>query len=238
MNSVVSNLIQSPTFIGVRSFTRKFEIGRKLLQLIASSINGKYEDGFQKVMLDNIQASDTIWDIGANVGFYTEKFLQIIDASGQVVAVEPSPSSAEKCRELAHKNSNLTVIEAAIGSYSGEAHLVIEEESTSPTNHISNSSENSVSVSLMTGDVLLKETKASPNLIKIDVEGFEIDVLKGMPQVLSSPELRSVFVEVHSKLLEENGYRNGPKLIAQILGGAGFQTKWIDFSHIVGLKPY
>ncbi|NEQ84963.1 MAG: FkbM family methyltransferase [Moorea sp. SIO2I5] len=41
-----------------------------------------------------------------------------------------------------------------------------------------------------------------PNILKIDVEGFEIEVLKGMQTVLASSTLRAVFIEVHFKLLE------------------------------------
>ncbi|NEN94750.1 MAG: FkbM family methyltransferase [Moorea sp. SIO3I7] len=75
-----------------------------------------------------------------------------------------------------------------------------------------------------------------PNIIKIDVEGFELEVLKGIQTVLSSSTLKAVFIEVHFKLLEENGYTNAIEMIVKILHKYGFSTTWIDFLHIVGFK--
>ncbi len=235
---LTSSFIQSPLAIKIRSNLRKSPFGRKMLQTIAGSINKEYEARFNKELLESIKSGDTVWDIGANIGFYTRKFLDIVGTEGHVVAVEPAPSSANACRELINQNNytNLTVVESALSSEVGTAELSLDEDPTSPTNRLSQSSSNTLTISVTTGDFLLENLGYYPNIIKIDVEGFEVEVLKGMETVLSSSKLRAVFIEVHFKLLEENGYKNAIEMIVEILNQHEFSTKWIDFSHIVGFK--
>jgi len=237
MTYTFSKLIQMPLITRLRSLIRQVPIGRKALQFVATSISNGYEDRFQKELLDSIKLGDTVWDIGANIGFYTEKFLSLVGSEGQVVAIEPTPASAQICREIGLKASlnNLTVIERAFGSKIGKAYLTIDAE-TSVTNHLSSISSNSLEVLVTTGDELSVELNHEPNIIKIDVEGFEVEVLAGMSTVLASPNLKAVFVEVHFELLEEAGYQNGAQIIVQTLEKNYFYTQWIDFSHIVGFK--
>jgi hypothetical protein len=73
-------------------------------------------------------------------------------------------------------------------------------------------------------------------VIKIDVEGAEIEVLRGMQKVLTSSDLRAIFIEVHSQILEQNGYHDAIKIITQILNNNGFNINWTDFSHIEAIR--
>jgi hypothetical protein len=76
----------------------------------------------------------------------------------------------------------------------------------------------------------------APTVIKLDVEGFEVHALRGMPNVLRQPQLRKLFIEVHFTLLERNGTKDGPKQIAALLEPAGFKLDWLDFSHVVATR--
>jgi FkbM family methyltransferase len=130
------------------------------------------------------------------------------------------------------------VVESALGSSNGSTYFTIDNENpTSPTNKLS-SINNGLKVEITTGDDLLKNLDSSPNLIKLDVEGAEIEVLKGMTNVLSNSNLRAIFIEVHSKMLEENGYQNGSQTIETTLQNYGFKTRWTDFSHIEGIRNW
>ncbi|NEO21448.1 hypothetical protein [Moorena sp. SIO4A5] len=102
---LTSYLIQSPFAIKIRSNLRKSPFGRTIIQTIAGSINKEYDAHFNKELLESIKSGDTVWDIGANIGFYTRKFLDIVGTEGHVVAVEPAPSSANACRKLINPNS-------------------------------------------------------------------------------------------------------------------------------------
>src|SRR5208337_2172509 len=65
-----------------------------------------------------------------------------------------------------------------------------------------------------------------PNVMKIDVEGFEEEVLTGMPRVLADPRLRAIFLEVHFALLEQRGKTTAPLRIERTLREYKFRTKW------------
>ena len=68
-------------------------------------------------------------------------------------------------------------------------------------------------------EVVLKKTLPRPNLIKIDVEGFEYFVLKGLQKTLADPACRSVCLEVHAHLLPED---ISPDMLMTYLKDLGF----------------
>jgi len=168
---------------------------------------------------------------------HTQIFLDAVGTGGKVVAIEPSPSSAQKCRDLIQQRSlsNLTVIESAMSNINGVASLSMDGDPTSPTNRLDSSSKAALKVSVITGDSLVI-TEAFPNVIKIDVEGYEVEVLNSMHQILTSSCVKFVFVEVHFALLEKRGLRNGAEEIIKIFKQHNFNVNWIDFSHIMGFK--
>jgi FkbM family methyltransferase len=139
MKQIIFSLLQSQLLINIRSFLRQSRIGRIFHNLWASLINKQYEDRFQQYLMKSIRIGDIVWDVGANVGFYTQKFLDAVGSSGQVIAIEPAPLSAEECRQIAKKNNrtNLLVIESALGNKNGTAKLTITEDQTSPNNWLS-----------------------------------------------------------------------------------------------------
>jgi hypothetical protein len=88
-------------------------------------------------------------------------------------------------------------------------------------------------VEVVPGDLL--GDLAKPDVVKIDVEGFELEVIRGMRSVLGS--VRAAFIEVHFGLLEERGMRQAPSEIVAELKGLGFNTvKWVDASHIMAIR--
>ncbi len=76
-----------------------------------------------------------------------------------------------------------------------------------------------------------------PTVVKIDVEGAELDVIQGMALALSRPECRAVFCEVHFSILEQNGSSLAPIEIQSLLRQYGFdRIAWVDASHLVAEK--
>jgi hypothetical protein len=90
-------------------------------------------------------------------------------------------------------------------------------------------------VSVMPGNALVGSPM--PNLVKIDVEGYEPEVINGMPNILTN--VRAAFIEVHFSILESRGMLQQPAAIVQELKRLGFTTvKWVDASHIEALRTF
>ncbi|MEB3310423.1 MAG: FkbM family methyltransferase [Snowella sp.] len=124
MNNLIFDLSQNQFFINLRAKVRNYRIGKAFFQFLVSLINNKkYEDRFQQELLRFVGEGDVVWDIGANIGLYTQQFLDKVGINGQVIAIEPSPKSAQLCREISEqgKYQNLLVIESALGSSNGSS---------------------------------------------------------------------------------------------------------------------
>ena len=88
-------------------------------------------------------------------------------------------------------------------------------------------------IAVVSGDeIIAKKGVHIPNLIKIDVEGHELEVLAGMIATLKRPELRELFVEIHFAVLEEQGRHQVPSAIESLLISNGFKLTWVDPSHL------
>ena len=71
-------------------------------------------------------------------------------------------------------------------------------------------------------------------MLKIDVEGFEEDVLWGLREELRNSSCRAIFVEVHYGLLEQRAFLRAPDRLVSLLKDLGFRTTWVDSSHLAG----
>jgi FkbM family methyltransferase len=218
--------------IKARSMGRRLGLQRIYYRLFS---HRDYEEKFHEAILASLRAGDVAWDIGANQGFYAKIFCEKTGAAGRVFAFEPAPDSfAELCRHTAEfpwiRNEM-----AAMGDFDGTTQLVLGEAHR--RNHLEwNAGESaradSVPVKVVSGDSYRTASGNTPNVVKIDVEGFEEEVLAGMDSLLSAPELRAVFVEVHFRLLEARGRADAPVRIEKLLRGKGLRPKWVDPSHI------
>lgn len=226
----------NPITIQIRSFARS--IG--LTGLIGNLIQGeRYEQAFDDAMFANISSGDVVWDVGANVGYYSRKFAESAAPGGQVFAFEPFPGTIRKLTEQVADHSGITIVPVALGSEPGEMAMEEGGDDLGATNRVvarpSGKGENMVEIAR--GDTLVETGKIQmPNAVKIDTEGFELDVLRGMSQLLKTPELRALFVEIHFGNLAERGMANAPAEIEALLFESGFSINWVDPSHVVALR--
>jgi hypothetical protein len=113
-------------------------------------------------------------------------------------------------------------------------------EGASPTNRLQQDGRPSTrltEVRIARADEILMERRLPPpEVLKVDVEGYELEVLRGFGDLLHSSALRAVFVEVHFALLHERGLDAAPATICSLLESAGFKVRWPDISHIAGIR--
>ena len=180
----------------------------------------------------------TVWDIGANVGIYTRKFAETVGASGKVVAFEPSPTTFLTLQKNTSDLSNVTLVNIALADFIGasEFHSAGENDPTAGMSQ-QRTDAKSLSVEVTKADQFLEiRPELYPHAMKIDVEGFEIDVLRGMKAILGSPDLKAIFIEVHFTMLSRRGKGNAPSEIRDLLIESGFAVNWADASHIYALR--
>lgn len=223
----------NPFLLRVRFFLgRKLKVLRPIVRLVRRLQGYNYEAAFDTALIKCISASDTVWDVGANEGYYTAKFSNKV-ASGTVVAFEPSPRTFALLQKKFEQFPNVRLENVALADRNGEASFFVSDSSVEDSLFNRAASTNTeVKVRTARGDSWVSHFP--PNVIKIDVEGFELDVLKGMEDVLVSPQMRHVFIEVHFSILADRGQPGAPKEIVQRLERTGFSVEWLGPSHLVG----
>lgn len=225
------SLITNPVARRLRSALRPLGLNR----LAALALNGRaYEARLNAVMDEAIQPGDCVWDIGANIGFYTCRFADLAKG-GRVVALEPSPQNFERLSDATRGLPQVTALKLAVSDKPGQIAFTQGEDELGATSRVGlpGGGETDL-VDCKTGDQLLDEGHPAPNIIKIDVEGHELQVLAGMSRVLANPDLRHIIIEVHFALLEQAGEPDAPAQIEGLLARNGFQTRWVDPSHLHG----
>lgn len=137
------------------------------------------------------------FDIGANVGLYTLLFSQYAKA---VYSFEPLPRNLMYLTRLVALNSmsNAHIIPCALSDFSGVARF---EEDTPATGKLG--LQGKVPVLVTTCDQFIADADVVPQVLKIDVEGAELSVLKGARNLLQTSH-PSLLLSVHSDALRED----------------------------------
>lgn len=222
-----------PWATALRKYAR---ILKPAISLWRRSTGNQYEDAFGRALLGAVKPGDCVWDIGANVGNYTKKFAQIVGNQGHVIAFEPSPQVVHTLTAATQTLPQVSIQAVGLSNEAGEVPFFYDPNGIGTLDSLTRPTDGGIEtkVQIRRGDDYLDQHR--PNIIKIDVEGFEKEVLTGMPRTLASPSLRSIFVEVHFQLLERKGTPQAPSDIAAMLKSAGFKVKWTDASHIAASR--
>jgi FkbM family methyltransferase len=179
---------------------------------------------------------DTVFDIGANIGQYSI-YAALRHPGIRIVAFEPEYSNAHLLRDNVTRNAlenQIEIYSIALSNHCGLSRLHLQDltpgaalltESKHPlqttrTNHKVVAHEG---IYAMTLDAFCAETGFTPQCIKIDVDGTEVEILEGAAETLKVPQLRTILVEMPNN--EE--HRNK---CSSLLTHAGFALGWSDAS--------
>lgn len=168
-----------------------------------------------------------VLDVGANVGAYTLLFAQWAGRSGRVFAFEPSPSASRSLRRHLALNSagNVEVIDAAVCDRQGTAALY--DDGCPGRSSLIGSAEHhrAVTVRTTTIDSFCAERSLTPDVVKIDVEGAELEVLRGARRTLAA-EKTVAFVEFHPSVWRSRNLDASD--LARELAMQGFEPEPLD----------
>ncbi|HEY8154700.1 MAG TPA: FkbM family methyltransferase [Myxococcota bacterium] len=223
-----------PLAVRLRNLGRIAGVNRWLAGLLAGP---GYEASFERAVLASVQRGDRVWDVGANVGLYTLKLLEATGAEGRVYAFEPSPVNRARLATAVGERANAVVVPLALGDRDDSMKFEQGRDELGATSRLLDASMDGIDVRVARGDSLVAAGEvAAPNVIKIDVEGFELDVLRGLGGVLRSPSLRAIGIEVHFGILHERGIADAPRQLERLLGEAGYRCAWTDPSHVIASR--
>src|SRR5579859_282974 len=151
---------------------------------------GAYEPHLQKAIRRYVRSGDTVYDIGANLGYISLSLAKRVGPTGHVAAFEPIPQNVDALRKNIANNgiSNVRVFDVAASDRKGEA--VIRTAGNFATSslvwHKKNSSAEELVIKTVAIDELVKNGElAKPAFVKIDVEGAEGLALKGMQRTVA-----------------------------------------------------
>jgi FkbM family methyltransferase len=165
----------------------------------------------ERPILEDLAASvrrdDVFYDVGANTGLYSCLMADLVDSP--VIAFEPHPENAERLRQNAELNgADVSVFECALADSAGNSELSIALDKVGSAGHslVSDEGFDTITVPKVRGDnFIADESLPAPTVLKIDVEGAEYQVLRGLESTLSRPDCRMVYCETHADRLRSQG---------------------------------
>ena len=204
---------------------------------------------YNEIPFKHLDTEATIFDVGANRGQSIKFFSQIFDTP-KIFAFEPSPKSFEFLKKLVDtlKGSDISIFQIGIGDK--EQIINFHESILSETStfalpdynskylkrknrillHSFKSSFKSIPTRVTTIDAFLNENKVKRiDILKIDVEGYELEVIQGAQQSLVDGNVKIVQLERHADDMREDRY----PVIHDLLTSIGF-VKLAEIKHPIG----
>lgn len=145
-------------------------------------------------LLHFLRPEDLFVDIGANIGSYT--ILASGEKKAKSISIEPIPSTFKNLTDnilINQLQDKVTPLNIGLGSSKGTLKFTKHLDSV---NHVATEDEKgTVDVKVDTLDSIISDQ--NPALLKIDVEGFETEVLNGAKKTLNTKELKAVIIELN-----------------------------------------
>jgi len=188
-------------------------------------------EGSNTALLMNIlgQPADFI-DIGANIGWFTLVAAHALRGRGQVHSFEPDPAHLAKLRTNVSTNhlENVTINGCALSDRSGNARLYLNAVNRGDNSLLPSVERSGTTlVRLQRLDDYSGLSRERPLILKLDVQGGEIDVLTGARTLLTSyPHEVVLFCEVSPTALAVGGRRTAE--LAALLDELGFAAAFVD----------
>lgn len=170
-------------------------------------LTGEFEPATTAVARKLLKPGDIVVDVGANIGYYSLLFCSCVGKAGHVYSFEPVPKLASAlCNNVElNRFEQITLSDLALSDHDGEARFYVGPDDNSGLSSLRPPRESSdtLDVRLARFDGFFTQDKKI-SLIKIDVEGAELAVLRGMQDYLRSHR-PYILLEVTNRFLKEMG---------------------------------
>ncbi|MBN2117228.1 MAG: FkbM family methyltransferase [Anaerolineales bacterium] len=229
--SNLSDLLAGDVTIRVDEFGGVFSMSGRSSLFQRLSMYKSYEPKLVDTVKHLVDRQRDVIDVGANIGFYTVMFANLIDEERKVLAIEPVNRALQRLHNNISINrvgEKVVVFEGGVSNLPGSLQIksIIDQEEYSTFGtmvHPATTAQKIIAehVQISTIDILVQKHSLSPGFIKIDVEGMEPQVVQGMQKVLK--DHRPVIVmEWDEFMLKSNGFM--PLEIIDWLTGCGYKV--------------
>ena len=234
-------VIKAYSSLGGMQFTSKPYIKHTIEMIL-----GRYEQEYVKILSLFIKPGDLVVDVGANIGYFSIQFSKLVGQHGSVVAFEPNPKAFEILKRNTSRKENIKCFNLGLSDKSSRLDFFIPDDNTAVASLVKDfasanlnyfesgqaESLQHIKVDVVNGSDFL-DSKGIENIkfIKIDVEGWEMNVLKGLESLIKkSPEL-VVFIEFNILAQTMSGHK--PEELLNYLVNLGFNIFCIsEDSHL------
>ncbi len=200
-------------------------------------MTGLWEPVETEFISSRVKPGMTILDVGADIGYYTLLFAQRVGPSGRVLAFEPIPKA--KCyldQNIALNGwDNVQTFDFALFDRAGTVCLEdpFRKSRINPSKAMA--SDNDIQIEMQVFDEWRRTGQVDRvDLIKLDVEGAEMNVLRGMADTLQSHH-PAIFLELHPREVESFSF--SPSDVLQFLSKLGYRIVPIGQSTINLSQP-
>ena len=186
-----------------------FKLDRRFAFSNFSRWGGRHNRGFV-ACIEHAKGMNTVFDIGAHIGLVALPLAKSINPNGMVFAFEPASSNRKFLNDHIDANSitNIDVVSDLVGESSNQAVEFFESTGDSGMNTMADTGRRrgyeQTTVNQITLDEFCSSRRLTPQLIKIDTEGAELNILRGATEVLKLHR-PIIFLSVHPRHITELG---------------------------------
>jgi FkbM family methyltransferase len=189
-----------------------------------------YKQHFEAGPIDRLRefvpTGSLVIDVGANVGFFSLRFAKWVGEAGKVISIEPEDRNYDSLISALKREGLLNRVDTLKAVAAAEAGTVLLEiNPLHPADHKLSRDGSGLAVAAVTlDDVVQEKNRLSPALVKIDVQGAEMLVIKGASYILkiAGP---SLFIELHEEGLRKFG--TSVSAILDHLSEFGYEPYWL-----------
>ncbi len=210
--SLIKDLVYELTDAVTRGTGIKREIGGETLRFPARwsrYYEQDYEPETFRFLRETLKRGDTVLDIGGHIGLFAVVAARLVGANGKVFSFEPTPFTRGVLQEVVELNECSGIVEVrgeAVAARRGEMTFFDTGEPISNANSLVKSERSQIEMRVPTVSVdeFAAERRLTIDCLKIDVEGAELDLLRGVRKTFLN-DRPSARLGLHPPFIKQNG---------------------------------
>lgn len=151
------------------------------------------QDAFEiELLKKHIKPGDTVLDIGANIGFYATILADLVGDKGTIHCFEPDPTNFGHLKDAVERYKNIHINNKAVGPKTEKLKIYTSKElNVDHRTYKPEHYDKEIEIDAVSIDDYMKGGKV--DFIKMDIQGFEMEALKGMKDTLkNNPDVKII----------------------------------------------